>query len=134
MFKAEAKYTPLPIGNLIRTDMSNFLHNTVADYVKDYLNEKIQTQVDSTGKRMPIKKDSTKKQYNRHGWDTEHWFVRTGQSTVLDSRNFPTAVEIFPAKPEILKYNHDKAPIFYMSPELKTKLDILISNYLKKGF
>lgn len=132
MFNIQSNITPINIQGILQPKINSFLHNTVGDYVKTYLKNKISTQVDSTGNRMPIKKDSTKQIYRKHGWDTEHWFVRTGASVVLQQKNLLNAVEIFPSDPEdVLSYHHDKAPIFYMSKELASELNVLIKNYVR---
>ena len=132
MFKATVDANPINIAGIVQPKINSFLHNQVGKYVQDYLKEKIRTQIDSKGNNMPVKKDSTKRQYNKNGWDTEHWFVRTGESTVLKQKNSINAVDIYPTNVDnVLNYHHDKAPIFYMSEELASKLDVLISNYFK---
>ena len=58
------------------------------------------------GKKYP----ATIRQYKRHGWDTEHYLVRTGKSTKLKSRmrDRGMTLEIVPANPEILGYHVPK--------------------------
>lgn len=68
----------------------------------------IERKRQADGTPMPKKAESTKKQYRRKGWDTEHFLKRTGQSAKVKQQNTPSGVRLFAAGKDILQYNVPK--------------------------
>jgi len=87
--------------------LKNFseLKNTIAKIAVDAIQEQTQefkNQLNSDllnnqaadGTQAPSKKESTKKAYRPHGWDEEHWLVRTGNSTKFRMEKTTNGIQI----------------------------------------
>lgn len=101
--------------------------------VDTYLKNILATQVDANGNRFPEKKESTKKQYRRNGWDTEHWLVRTGAATKVNYRNLPNGFKATPADPsDVLQYVKRAEDWFVLNESIKKQIVEQVKSDLKK--
>ena len=101
-----------PISDMKRI-ISEALKTPVNTIARGDLNHQLGTNKQADGTPRPAsspvgkKYPATIKQYERHGWDTEHYLIRTGASTKLKSkmRDRGMTLEITPANTEILGYH-----------------------------
>jgi hypothetical protein len=111
------------IRETIRIDVSRFL--------KDHFADTLSSNVDEDGNRFPEKTESTKKSYSKNNWDTEHWLVRTGESTKIKAKINSDGITVSPAGKEILKKIKGAAGWFTLSDQTKNKIMEIIRRKLK---
>lgn len=97
-----------------------------------YLKDILSTQVDAEGKRFPDKKESTKKQYRRNGWNEDQWLIRTGKATVVKYRNILNGLEARPTDPEdILGYVERSESWFTLNESIRNQIIEQVKKDLK---
>lgn len=85
------------------------MRGPVKDFVIQDAKNTLNAQIQPGGEPFPTKAESTKKQYRRHGWNTEKFLVRTGKSTklqhVINKRGNFIELVVTPVGHEILSFN-----------------------------
>ena len=116
-------FTPNPSAPRQIVDIvTKEIKSTGADTAKAYTESLLRQQVDSTFTKMPKKAPATIKEYQKHNWNTEDFFFRTGESAKLVVKETPTGFKLQPARPEILALNYDRAPFMEITQELNNKI------------
>lgn len=109
--------------NNLKTKVVDIIHRDISPMVVTYLRKLLQRKTDARGKSFPIKKDSTKKQYLKKGWNTENWLVRKDISAQIVVNNTSTGIRVVPADPNnILKYVNQADDWFLLNSEIKNKI------------
>ena len=109
MARTKAKFqTPLRVttDKLIFNRAVRFIQKDVKRYAVQYLDKLLVKKRQATGQPMPEKAESTKRAYRKHGWNTENFLVRTGRSSVVQSRRVKNGIRLTPTDPKIIGY-HD---------------------------
>ena len=81
-----AKYKIVGLDEALRqvqANMKKTFRTKLEALVKEYLEEQIASQIDASGEKMPKKSPATIKEYQKHGYNTEQFLVRTGESVKL---------------------------------------------------
>lgn len=114
------------MGNIalkINSKIISTIQQEIAPMVVGYLRSLLSKQTDARGNRFPTKKESTKRQYKKQGWDTEHWLIRTNTAAQVVTQNISDGVRLIPADPEkILQYVDRSDDWFLLSPSIKTDI------------
>ncbi len=118
----------LEFKNKLNKEGSRVLNAKLESVVKESYRRQLNLQVDANNNRLPIKAESTKKQYAKKGWNISKWFVRTGESVKI--RNKGKGV-FAPEKPENLKYVNKAEEFFSISKYLKTQIEKLLIKGLR---
>lgn len=110
------------------------IKNDIPFIITEYLKNQLDTQIDASGKKMPEKKESTKKYYKKYGWNTEKFLIRTGESTKLTTKNISNGIEIEPKNPDILKkFIPSRVDWMTLNQQaIKKIVDILMEDLRKK--
>lgn len=113
----------------INTKIVSTIQQDIAPMVVRYLRSLISKQVDARGNSFPEKKESTKKQYRKHGWNENLWLIRTDTAAQVVTQNIQDGVRLIPADPEkILQHVPRADDWFLLNSDIKN--DIL--NKIKK--
>lgn len=87
----------------IQRNIQKTFDTRMESVIRDYLEAQIENQVDANKKAMPKKAPKTIEEYQKHGYNTEKFLVRTGESTKLKFKKSGNKITIEPAGPNILK-------------------------------
>jgi hypothetical protein len=98
------------------------------------VNKNLQEQHNVDGSAFPTKSESTKREYTKHGYNTNEYLVRTGQSTKLEVEDTPTGFVIKPFGQKILSYHSKYANFVYFDENAKIQIINTISQELRKVF
>jgi hypothetical protein len=90
-------------SRVIKNRVVNSLQSSCKVLVERYLENQLESGVDAKGERFPEKRESTKKAYDKKGYDTTHWLIRTGKSTGLNFNNTSGGFKVSPFDAELLK-------------------------------
>lgn len=91
------------VGKDVAQNMRNTFRTKLEKLVREYLEYQISAQIDAENKPMPKKKPATIKQYQKEGYNTDKFLVRTGKSTELNVTISGDTMVIQPKGYEILK-------------------------------
>jgi len=90
-------------GKAIVENVKKTFNTKIEDIATDYLNYQLNAQIDANNEPMPKKSLSTIKEYQKHGYNTEKFLVRTGESTKLRVLKNGSTMVIQPEGYKILK-------------------------------
>ncbi len=114
-----------------KTKMISIIQRDVAHLLVLYFRKMLQSRKDSKGNPFPKKKDSTKRQYKKKGWDTEHWLIRTNTAAQINVSNTQAGITLEPADPDdVLKYVKQSKEWFRFNDEIERKIISTIAKNL----
>lgn len=115
------------------------LRTRVSAYITRELRDRLFAQKQVDGSPFPKKfqtktGDKVRKQYERKGWDTEHFYIRTGESYPLQTKTRGTTLEVYPKGYETLAYNKDRVQWIGLTDEDMRRIIEIISEDLRDEF
>jgi len=118
------KYLQQKIVATIQTDIKKLVERD--------LERMLNQQVDAKGAALPHKAESTKRSYKYHGWNTEDWFIRTGESAKIKSKKIKNGISVYPADPMkvLAKYVKRSEDWIALSPDIQDEILKTISKKL----
>ena len=129
-----AKLTNMPDLNALFNEAFIAAIPEIKIQVENQLNQNLNSNRKANGSQQPTKKDATKREYNKKGYDTMNWLKRSGKalgqgfSWVVDA----TSITVKPKDPDdVLKYHlKDAQGLFRLSSDTLNK----VYNILNKKF
>jgi hypothetical protein len=103
------------------------LQSSAPRVIESALLTQLKSQKNEDGTAFPTKAPGTIKQYQKHGWNTKDYLIRTGESTSLTSKNIKGGVVVEPTGQDLLKKFESKANFVYASPEMEKKIEDMIN-------
>lgn len=92
------------------------------DLINKYFSDLLSKQITPDGEALPLKKTSTIKAYNKKGYNTRQWMVRTGDSVKLLEQITTNGIKISPKGDNNLKYVAKSEDFYLLNKDIQNEI------------
>jgi len=106
----------------LNKEVINIIRTNLDSVMQEYIDDMLLSNSDATGRRLPQKKEETKKAYAKKGLDTTHWLIASGYGKHLQKKLITNGIVYYPRGQDYMKYVKRSEDVFVGNDKVLRKI------------